>query len=174
MSSCVIIIGLQLYREIKSLAQAPSHLNYCISCRINDTRRRRLRTSPGTRSRVFWRPDKCRQGSNWSPEPKFRSLWHSCPQPHSGRQAPMHTPVIQLSTISLIYYISCITSRSWNGTLVAYILGIQCIVPESISARCSANRTGRSRVISYHSRDIGVECLLSSNRYEDHGWGHVQ
>jgi hypothetical protein len=40
---------------------------------------------------------------------------------------------------------------------------------ESISARCSANRTGRSRVISCHSRDIGVECLLSCNHYKDHG-----
>jgi hypothetical protein len=33
-----------------------------------------------------------------------------------------------------------------------------CIVPESISSRCSANRTGRSQVIFCHSRDIGVAC----------------
>jgi hypothetical protein len=32
----------------------------------------------------------------------------------------------------------------------------QCFAPEFISNRCSANRTGRSRVISCHSRDIGV------------------
>jgi hypothetical protein len=49
-----------------------------------------------------------------------------------------------------------------------------CIVPESLSNRCSANRTGRSRVISYHSRDIGIECLLLFNHYKDDGWGHVQ
>jgi hypothetical protein len=49
-----------------------------------------------------------------------------------------------------------------------------CIVPESISNRCSANRTGRSRVISCHSLDIGVECLLFCNHYKDDGWGHVQ
>jgi hypothetical protein len=49
-----------------------------------------------------------------------------------------------------------------------------CIEPESISNRCSANRTGRSRVISYHSREIGVECLLFCNRYKDDGRGHVQ
>jgi hypothetical protein len=36
MSSCVLTIGLQLYREIKSLTQAPSHLNHCIPCRIDD------------------------------------------------------------------------------------------------------------------------------------------
>jgi hypothetical protein len=41
-----------------------------------------------------------------------------------------------------------------------------CIVPESLSNRCSANRTGRSRVISCHSRDIGVECLLFCNHYK--------
>jgi hypothetical protein len=49
-----------------------------------------------------------------------------------------------------------------------------CIVPESLSNRCSANRTGRSRVISCHSRDIGVECLLFWNHYKDDGRGHVQ
>jgi hypothetical protein len=47
-------------------------------------------------------------------------------------------------------------------------------VPESLSDRCFANRTGRSRVISYHSRDIGVECLLFCNHYKDDGQGHVQ
>jgi hypothetical protein len=36
MRSCVLTIGLQLYREIKSLTQAPSHLNHCIPCRIDD------------------------------------------------------------------------------------------------------------------------------------------
>jgi hypothetical protein len=49
-----------------------------------------------------------------------------------------------------------------------------CIVPESLSNRCSANRTGRSRVISCHSRDIGVECLLFYNHYKHDGRGHVR
>jgi hypothetical protein len=49
-----------------------------------------------------------------------------------------------------------------------------CIVPESLSNRCTANKTGRSRVISGHTRDIGVECLLFCNHYKDHGRGHVQ
>jgi hypothetical protein len=49
-----------------------------------------------------------------------------------------------------------------------------CIVPESLLNRCSANRTGRSRVISCHSRDIGVECLLFCNHYEDDGRDHVR
>jgi hypothetical protein len=48
-----------------------------------------------------------------------------------------------------------------------------CIVPESLSHRCSANRIGRSRVIFCHSRDIGVECLLFCNYYKDDGQGHV-
>jgi hypothetical protein len=34
------------------------------------------------------------------------------------------------------------------------------------------NRTGKSRVISCHSRDIGVECLRFRN-YKDNGQGHV-
>jgi hypothetical protein len=37
-----------------------------------------------------------------------------------------------------------------------------CIVPESVSTRCSANRTGRSQVIFGHSRDIGIECYYSA------------
>jgi hypothetical protein len=49
----------------------------------------------------------------------------------------------------------------------------QCIAPEFISNRCSANRTGRSRVISCHSRDIGVACLQFCNHYKDNGQGHV-
>jgi hypothetical protein len=47
-------------------------------------------------------------------------------------------------------------------------------MPESLSNRCSANRTGKSRVISCHSRDIGIECLLLCNHYKDDGRGHVQ
>jgi hypothetical protein len=49
-----------------------------------------------------------------------------------------------------------------------------CIEPESLSNRRFANRTGRSRVISCHSRDIGVECLLSCSHYKYHGRDHVQ
>jgi hypothetical protein len=49
----------------------------------------------------------------------------------------------------------------------------QCTVPESLSHRCSANRTGRSRVICCHSRDIGVACLQFCNHYKDDGQGHV-
>jgi hypothetical protein len=71
--------------------------------------------------------------------------------------------------ILYLYIISCIKSRSWNEILDARKLGIQCIVPESLSDRCSANRTGRSRVISCHSCDIGVACLLFCNHYKDNG-----
>jgi hypothetical protein len=35
------------------------------------------------------------------------------------------------------------------------------------------NRTGKSRVISCHSRDIGVACLQFCNHYKDDGQGHV-
>jgi hypothetical protein len=49
-----------------------------------------------------------------------------------------------------------------------------CNVSESLSSRCSANRTSRSRVISCHSCDIGVDCLPFCNHYKDHGWGYVQ
>jgi hypothetical protein len=49
-----------------------------------------------------------------------------------------------------------------------------CIVPEFLSNRCSANRIGRSRVISCRSRYIGVECVLFYNYYKENGRGHVQ
>jgi hypothetical protein len=174
MSSCVLIIGLQLYREIKSLTQAPSHLNHCILCRIDDARRRRLWASPGTRPRVFWRLDKRRRESNWSTELKFGILWHSCPQPHSRRQALVDNPIFQFTTILYLYILSCIKFRSWNGNLDAWILGTYVLCLSSYPNRCSANRTGRSRVISCHSRDIRVECLPFRNHYKDHGRGHVQ
>jgi hypothetical protein len=35
------------------------------------------------------------------------------------------------------------------------------------------NRTGKSRVISCHSRDIGVACLQLCNHYKDDGQGHM-
>jgi hypothetical protein len=35
------------------------------------------------------------------------------------------------------------------------------------------NRTGNSRVIPCHSRDIGVACLQFCNHYKDDGQGHV-
>jgi hypothetical protein len=49
--------------------------------------------------------------------------------------------------------------------LYSYI--ISCI--KLISNRCSANRTGRSRVISCHSRDIGIAMFTSCNHYKDDG-----
>jgi hypothetical protein len=72
-----------------------------------------------------------------------------------------------------IYLYLCIKSRSCNETLDAWIVGIQCNAPESLSDRCSANKAGRSRVISYHSRDIRVACLQFCNHYKDDGQGHV-
>jgi hypothetical protein len=35
------------------------------------------------------------------------------------------------------------------------------------------NKTGKSRVISCHSRDIGVACLQFCNHYKDDGQGHL-
>jgi hypothetical protein len=89
-----------------------------------------------------------------------------------GKPRTYPTTLFTLQSMS-IYIISCIKSRSCNETLDAWILGIQCIEPESLSLRCSANRTGKSRVISCHSRDIGVACLHFCNHYKDDGQGHV-
>jgi hypothetical protein len=106
MNSCVLISGLQLYHEMKYLTQTPSQINCCISCRINDARRRRLRVGLRTRPRVFWRSGKRRRGSNWSSEPKFGSPWHSCPQPHSRRQVPDITYYFIYSAIYIYLYLS--------------------------------------------------------------------
>jgi hypothetical protein len=38
-----------------------------------------------------------------------------------------------------------------------------CNVSKSLWRKCSTNRTGRSRVISCHSHDIGADYLLSAN-----------
>jgi hypothetical protein len=89
-----------------------------------------------------------------------------------GKPRTYPTTLFTLQSMS-IYIISCIKSRNWSETLDAWILGIQCNAPESLSDSCSANRTGRSRVISCHSRDIGVACLHSCNHYKDDGQGHV-
>jgi hypothetical protein len=53
------------------------------------------------------------------------------------------------------------------------ILGNQCIVPSPYHLDALLNRTGKSRVISCHSRDIGVACLQFCNHYKDDGQGHV-
>jgi hypothetical protein len=43
------------------------------------------------------------------------------------------------------------------------------------SYRVDALLTGPAEVvISYHSRDIGVDCLLFYNHYKDHGRAYVQ
>jgi hypothetical protein len=97
------------------------------------------------------------------------------PAPTPTPEGKPRTYPIILSTLQsiLIYIISCIKSRSWSETLDAWILAIQCNAPESLSDSCSANRTGRSRVISCHSRGIGVACLHFCNHYKDDGQGHV-
>jgi hypothetical protein len=92
----------------------------------------------------------------------------------TSKGKPRTYPIILFILQSMpIYIISCIKSKNWGETLDAWILGTQCNAPESLSDRCSANRTGRSRVISCHSRDIGVACLHSCNHYKDDGQGHV-
>jgi hypothetical protein len=89
-----------------------------------------------------------------------------------GKPRTYPTTLFTLQSMS-IYIISCIKSRNWSETLDAWILGIQCDAPESLSDRCSANKVGRSRVISCHSRDIGVACLLFCNHDKGDGQGHV-
>jgi hypothetical protein len=46
-----------------------------------------------------------------------------------------------------------------------------CLSPYRLDALLS--RTGKSRVIPYHSRDIGVACLQFCNHYKDDGQGLV-
>jgi hypothetical protein len=58
-----------------------------------------------------------------------------------GKPQTYPTTLFTLQSMSICLYL-CIKSRNCNETLDAWILGIQCIVPESLSDRCSANRTG--------------------------------
>jgi hypothetical protein len=48
------------------------------------------------------------------------------------------------------------------------------LYPSPYRMHALLNRAGKSRVISCHSRDIGVVCLLFCNHYKDNGQGHVQ
>jgi hypothetical protein len=112
------------------------------------------------------------EAPNQSSEDNNTNIPDSSPT-SKGKPRTYPTTLFTLQSMSICLYL-CNKSRNCNETLDAWILGIQCIIPESLSDRCSANRTGRSRVISCHSRDIGVECLLSCNHYKDHGQGHVQ
>jgi hypothetical protein len=89
-----------------------------------------------------------------------------------GKPRTYPATLFTLQSMSIYLYL-CIKSRSCTETLDAWILGIQCDAPESLSDRCYANKAGRSRVISCHSRDIGVACLQSCNHYKDDGQGHV-
>jgi hypothetical protein len=72
-----------------------------------------------------------------------------------------------------IYIISCIKSRSWNETLDAWILGTNVLNQSPYRLDALLNRTGKSRVISCHSRDVGFACLQFCNHYKDDGQGHV-
>jgi hypothetical protein len=89
-----------------------------------------------------------------------------------GKPRTYPTTLFTLQFMSIYLYL-CIKSRSCNETLDAWILGIQCNASESLSDRCSANKAGRSWVISCHSRDIGIACLQFCNHYKDDGQGHV-
>jgi hypothetical protein len=107
--------------------------------------------------------------------PNLSSEASDSPAPNPTQEGKPRTYPITLFTLQSIsiYLNLCIKSRSWSETLDAWILGIQCDASESLSDRCSANRAGRSRVISCHSRDIGVACLHYRNHYKDDGQGHV-
>jgi hypothetical protein len=77
------------------------------------------------------------------------------PSPTSkGKPRTWPTILIILQSISIyvILYIKFL-GIAWNPRCMDP--RNQCIAPEVISIRCSANRTGRSRVIPCHSRDIG-------------------
>jgi hypothetical protein len=47
------------------------------------------------------------------------------------------------------------------------------LYPSPYSLDALLNRTGKSREISCHSRDIGVACLQFCYHYKDDGQGHV-
>jgi hypothetical protein len=47
------------------------------------------------------------------------------------------------------------------------------LYPSPYRLNALLNRAGKSRVISCHSRDIGVACLQFCNHYKDDGQGHV-
>jgi hypothetical protein len=59
-------------------------------------------------------------------------------------------------------------------TLDALILGTNVLNLSPYRLDALLNRAGKSRVISGHSRDIGVACLHFCNHYKDDELGHVR
>jgi hypothetical protein len=59
-------------------------------------------------------------------------------------------------------------------TLDALILGTNVLNLSPSRLDALLNRAGKSRVISCHSRDIGVACLHFCNHYKDDGQGQVR
>jgi hypothetical protein len=114
MSSCVLIIGLQLYREIKSLTQAPSQLNCCISCRINDARRRRLQVGLGTRPGFSEDPINVAEDLTEAPNQSSEVSDIPAPTPTQEGKPWCITQYFKLLhyAILYLYIISCIKSRS--------------------------------------------------------------
>jgi hypothetical protein len=89
-----------------------------------------------------------------------------------GKPRTYPTILFTLQSTSIII-ISCIKSRSCNETLDAWILGSNVLYLSPYRLDALLNRAGRSRVISCHSRDIGVTCLHFRSHYKDDGQGHV-
>jgi hypothetical protein len=89
-----------------------------------------------------------------------------------GKPRSYPTILFTLQSTSIII-ISCIKSRSCNETLDAWILGSNVLYLSPYRLDALLNRAGRSRVISCHSRDIGVTCLHFRSHYKDDGQGHV-
>jgi hypothetical protein len=120
---CFHWIATLLWNKMNMYTSIKLHL--CISYRLNYSRWRRLRTDPGTRSENFWRPWEHRRKFNSSSEPKFGKLWHSCPQPHSRRQAPDINRYF-ITTLQLhlfIYVYLCITFPGITWNLSCIFLG---------------------------------------------------
>ena len=100
--------------------------------------------------RIFLKP-KQYYGINWSLELRLRrakTYWlYRCHK----RQAPVHNPII---LCNLLVFVCAFKLLELNENLRCIILGTYCSNTRNRdSTRCYANGTGKSRVISCHSRD---------------------
>jgi hypothetical protein len=86
------------------------------------------------------------------------------------KASPGHIPLIYLHcNLRLFIYTYALRLGVVMKTLDALILGTNVLNLSPYRLDALLNRADKSRVISCHSRDIGVACLHFCNHYKDDG-----
>jgi hypothetical protein len=144
----------------------PLILYFCISYRSDYSRWRWLSADRGpsrgnsyrswNQKKVVLKTSRTSSRNSRKARIKVRTLLTWLTPAPPVKASPGHNLLFYYTAIYIYLCILCIKflGIAWNPRCINP--RNQCIALEVISTRCSANRAGRSRVISCHSRDIGV------------------